>query len=158
MVVSIRGCCLSLLSTQWFYVLGSQLESEITPDKLSKWLSEDTMGEDDVEVYIPRFKLEERYGLKTILTGMGMGDAFSQGRANFSGMSEKNDLFLSEVFHQASVDVNEEGTEAAAGTGAIVTGRTGHGGPQFVADHPFLFFIVHKITKSILFWGRFASP
>ncbi|XP_005904151.2 plasminogen activator inhibitor 2 [Bos mutus] len=134
------------------------LESEITPDKLSKWLSEDTMGEDDVEVYIPRFKLEERYGLKTILTGMGMGDAFSQGRANFSGMSEKNDLFLSEVFHQASVDVNEEGTEAAAGTGAIVTGRTGHGGPQFVADHPFLFFIVHKITKSILFWGRFASP
>ncbi|XP_042095130.1 plasminogen activator inhibitor 2 isoform X1 [Ovis aries] len=134
------------------------LESEITHDKLSKWLSEDTMGEDDVEVYIPKFKLEERYGLKTILTSMGMGDAFSQGRANFSGMSEKNDLFLSEVFHQASVDVNEEGTEAAAGTGAIVTGRTGHGGPQFVADHPFLFLIMHKITKSILFWGRFASP
>ncbi|XP_068850088.1 plasminogen activator inhibitor 2-like [Capricornis sumatraensis] len=134
------------------------LESEITHDKLSKWLSEDTMGEDDVEVYIPKFKLEERYGLKTILTGMGMGDAFSQGRANFSGMSEKNDLFLSDVFHQASVDVNEEGTEAAAGTGAIVTGRTGHGGPQFVADHPFLFLIVHKMTKSILFWGRFASP
>ncbi|XDB64041.1 hypothetical protein AB1E18_017358 [Capra hircus] len=117
------------------------LESEITHDKLSKWLSEDTMGEDDVEVYIPKFKLEERYELKTILTSMGMGDAFSQGRANFSGMSEKNDLFLSEVFHQASVDVNEEGTEAAAGTGAIVTGRTGHGGPQFVADHPFLFLI-----------------
>ncbi|KAB0346084.1 hypothetical protein FD755_024269, partial [Muntiacus reevesi] len=134
------------------------LEREITHDKLSKWLSEDTMGKDDVEVYIPKFRLEEHYGLKTILMSMGMGDAFSQGQANFSGMSEKNDLFLSEVFHQASVDVNEEGTEAAAGTGAIVTGRTGHGGPQFVADHPFLFLIVHKITKSILFWGRFASP
>ena len=116
------------------------------------------MAEDDVVVYIPEFKLEERYELKTILTSMGMGDAFSRGRANFSGMSGKNDLFLSEVFHQASVEVNEEGTEAAAGTGAIVTGRTGHGGPQFVADHPFLFLIVHKITKSILFWGRFASP
>ena len=116
------------------------------------------MREDDVEAYIPKFRLEEHCGLKTILTSMGMGDAFSQGQANFTGMSEKNDLFLSEVFHQASVDVNEEGTEAAAGTGAIVTGRTGHGGPQFVADHPFLFLIVHKITKSILFLGRFASP
>ncbi|XDA88492.1 hypothetical protein R6Z07M_018134 [Ovis aries] len=134
------------------------LESEITYDKLNKWLSEDTMAEDDVVVYIPEFKLEERYELKTILTSMGMGDAFSQGRANFSGMSGNNDLFLSEVFHQASVEVNEEGTEAAAGTGAIMTGRTGHGGPQFVADHPFLFLIMHKITKSILFLGRFASP
>ncbi|MBV98990.1 Plasminogen activator inhibitor 2, partial [Eschrichtius robustus] len=134
------------------------LESEITYDKLNKWLSEDTMAEDDVEVYVPRFKLEEHYELKSILKTMGMDDAFSQGQANFLGMSEKNDLFLSEVFHQASVDVNEEGTEAAAGTGAIMSGRTGHGGPQFVADHPFLFFIMHKITNSILFFGRFASP
>ncbi|XP_022440028.1 plasminogen activator inhibitor 2-like [Delphinapterus leucas] len=134
------------------------LESEITYDKLNKWLSEDTMAEDDVEVYVPRFKLEEHYELKSILMSMGMDDAFSQGQANFLGMSEKNDLFLSEVFHQASVDVNEGGTEAAAGAGAIMSGRTGHGGPQFVADHPFLFFIMHKITKSILFFGRFASP
>ncbi|XP_061026495.1 plasminogen activator inhibitor 2 [Eubalaena glacialis] len=134
------------------------LESEITYDKLNKWLSEDTMAEDDVEVYVPRFKLEEHYELKSILMSMGMDDAFSQGQANFLGMSEKNDLFLSEVFHQASVDVNEEGTEAAAGTGAIMSGRTGHRGPQFVADHPFLFFIMHKITNSILFFGRFASP
>ncbi|XP_067554987.1 plasminogen activator inhibitor 2-like isoform X2 [Pseudorca crassidens] len=134
------------------------LESEITYDKLNKWLSEDTMVEDDVEVYVPRFKLEEHYELKPILMSMGMDDAFSQGQANFLGMSEKNDLFLSEVFHQASVDVNEQGTEAAAGTGVIMSGRTGHGGPRFVADHPFLFFIMHKITKSILFFGRFASP
>ncbi|TEA35535.1 hypothetical protein DBR06_SOUSAS8910007 [Sousa chinensis] len=106
------------------------LESEITYDKLNKWLSEDTMVEDDVEVYVPRFKLEEHYELKSILMSMGMDDAFSQGQANFLGMSEKNDLFLSEVFHQASVDVNEQGTKAAAGTGAIMSGRTGHGGPR----------------------------
>lgn len=87
-----------------------------------------------------------------------MEEAFSQSRANFSGMSDNNDLFLSQVFHQATVDVNEEGTEATAGTGAIVSGRTGHGGPQFVADHPFLFFIMHKVTKNILFFGRFVSP
>lgn len=116
------------------------------------------MAEDDVEVFVPQFKLEEHYELKSILRRMGMDDAFNEGQANFSGMSERNDLFLSEVFHQATVDVNEEGTEAAAGTGAIMSGRTGHGGPQFVADQPFLFFIMHKMTKNILFFGRFASP
>ncbi|XP_062933572.1 plasminogen activator inhibitor 2 [Cynocephalus volans] len=134
------------------------LESEITYDKLSKWISQDGMAEDNVEVYIPQFKLEEHYELKSILRSMGMEDAFNKGQANFLGMSERNDLFLSEVFHQATVDVNEEGTEAAAGTGGVMTGRTGHGGPQFVADHPFLFLIMHKISKSILFFGRFSSP
>ncbi|XP_047684387.1 plasminogen activator inhibitor 2 [Prionailurus viverrinus] len=134
------------------------LEREITYDKFIKWTSKDTMAEDDVEVYLPQFKLEERYELQSILRSMGLEDAFSKSQANFSGMSERNDLFLSKVFHQATVDVNEEGTEAAAGTGATMSGRTGHGGPQFVADHPFLFFILHKITKNILFFGRFVSP
>lgn len=134
------------------------LESELTYDKLNNWISKDTMAEDDVEVYIPQFKLEEHYELKPILRSMGMNDAFIKGQANFLGMSEEDDLFLSEVFHQAAVDVNEEGTEATAGTGAIISGRTGHGGPQFVADHPFLFFIMHNTTKTILFFGRFVSP
>ncbi|XP_006892799.1 PREDICTED: plasminogen activator inhibitor 2 [Elephantulus edwardii] len=134
------------------------LEDTITYDNLNKWISKDTLAEDDVEVFLPQFRLEERYELKSILRGMGMSDAFSKGQADFSGMSEGNDLYLSEVFHQATVDVNEEGTEASAGTGAVMTGRTGHGGPQFVADHPFLFFIMHRVTKIILFWGRFSSP
>ncbi|XP_006837606.1 PREDICTED: plasminogen activator inhibitor 2 [Chrysochloris asiatica] len=134
------------------------LENEITYDKLNKWTSKDILAEDDVEVYIPQFKLEERYELKPILRSLGMSDAFNKGQANFSGMSDSNDLYLSEVFHQAAVEVNEEGTEAAAGTGATMSGRTGHGGPQFVADHPFLFFIMHRVTKSILFGGRFSSP
>ncbi|KAM4841135.1 plasminogen activator inhibitor 2 [Thomomys bottae] len=133
------------------------LEHEINYDKLSKWISSDTLAEDDVEVYLPQFRLEERYELKPILRSMGMEDAFSKGQANFSGMSEGRDLFLSDVFHQASVDVNEEGTVAAGGTGAVMSGRTGHGGPQFVADHPFLFFISKTTTKSILFWGKFSS-
>ncbi|XP_036732683.2 plasminogen activator inhibitor 2 [Manis pentadactyla] len=134
------------------------LESELTYDKFNTWISKHTMAKDDVEAYIPQFKLEEHYELKSLLRGMGMEDAFSKGQANFLEMSESNDLFLSKVFHQATVEVNEEGTEAAAGTGAVMSGRTGHGGPQFVADHPFLFFIMHKITKTILFFGRFVSP
>lgn len=116
------------------------------------------MAEDNVEVYLPQFKLEQHYELKPILRSMGMEDAFSKSKANFSGMSQRNDLFLSEVFHQAIVEVNEEGTVAAGGTGAVMTGRTGHGGPQFVADHPFLFFIINKTTNTILFCGRFSLP
>lgn len=134
------------------------LESEINFDKFNKWISKDTMAEDDVEVYIPKFKLDQHYELKPILRSMGMEDAFNKGKANFSGMSERNDLFLSDVFHQATVDVNEEGTVAAGGTGAVMTGRTGHGGPQFVADHPFIFFIVNKVANVVLFFGRFSSP
>ncbi|XP_059137002.1 plasminogen activator inhibitor 2 [Peromyscus eremicus] len=134
------------------------LESEINFDKFNKWISKDTMAEDDVEVYIPQFKLEQHYELKSILRSMGMEDAFNKNKANFSGMSQRNDLFLSEVFHQATVDVNEEGTVATGGTGAVMTGRTGHGGPQFVADHPFTFFIIHKGTNVILFCGRLSSP
>ncbi|XP_028747440.1 plasminogen activator inhibitor 2 [Peromyscus leucopus] len=134
------------------------LESEINFDKFNKWISKDTMAEDDVEVYIPQFKLEQHYELKSILRSMGMEDAFNKNKANFSGMSQRNELFLSEVFHQATVDVNEEGTVATGGTGAVMTGRTGHGGPQFVADHPFIFFIIHKSTNVILFCGRFSSP
>ncbi|XP_021028646.1 plasminogen activator inhibitor 2 [Mus caroli] len=134
------------------------LESEINFTNFNKWISKDTLDEDDVVVYIPKFKLAQSYELKSILQSMGMEDAFNKGKANFSGMSERNDLFLSEVFHQASVDVTEEGTVAAGGTGAVMTGRTGHGGPQFVADHPFLFFIMDKITHTILFLGRFSSP
>ncbi|XP_052592385.1 plasminogen activator inhibitor 2 [Peromyscus californicus insignis] len=134
------------------------LESEINFDKFNKWISKDTMAEDDVAVYIPQFKLEQHYELKSILRSMGMEDAFNKNKANFSGMSQRNDLFLSEVFHQATVDVNEEGTVATGGTGAVMTGRTGHGGPQFVADHPFIFFIIDKGTNVMLFCGRFSSP
>ncbi|XP_021494414.1 plasminogen activator inhibitor 2 [Meriones unguiculatus] len=134
------------------------LEREINFDKLNKWISKDTVAEDNVDVYIPKFKLEQRYELKSILRSMGMEDAFNEDKANFSGMSERDDLFLSEVFHQATVDVNEEGTIATGGTGAVMTGRTGHGGPQFVADHPFLFYIMHKNTNVTLFSGRFSSP
>ncbi|XP_072461134.1 plasminogen activator inhibitor 2 [Notamacropus eugenii] len=134
------------------------LEKEITYKKLNEWIKKATMESNDIHVFLPKFKLEKNYELKSILQSMGMKDAFSRSEANFSGISERNDLFLSQVFHQAAVDVNEEGTEAAAGTGGVMTGRTGYMGLQFVADHPFLFFIRHNKTNTILFFGRFCSP
>lgn len=73
-------------------------------------------------------------------------------------MSKANDLELSKVVHKAFVEVNEEGTEAAAATGAVVSNRAAVVTETFKADHPFLFFIRHNSTMSVLFAGRYCSP
>lgn len=75
-----------------------------------------------------------------------------------SGMSLANDLVLSNVIHKAFVEVNEEGTEAAAATAAVVSVRSIEIPVNFHADHPFLFFIRHNPSRSVLFAGRYCSP
>uniref|UniRef100_A0A8C8VQT4 Serpin family B member 10 n=1 Tax=Pelusios castaneus TaxID=367368 RepID=A0A8C8VQT4_9SAUR len=134
------------------------LERDLTYEKLSKWTSSEMMEKTEVDVYLPRIKMEESYDLKSTLSSMGMQDAFSEDRADFRGMSEKNDLVLSHVFHKCFVEINEEGTEAAAATAASMTTRSLISAIQFIADHPFLFFLRHNETKTILFLGRFCSP
>eukprot|EP00066_Takifugu_rubripes_P029771 XP_011619037.1 PREDICTED: leukocyte elastase inhibitor-like [Takifugu rubripes] len=91
-------------------------------------------------------------------TTMGMVDAFDVAASDFSGMSPANDLVLSEVIHKAFVEVNEEGTEAAAATGAVMNLRSARHSERFYADHPFLFFIRHNPSRNILFAGRYCSP
>uniref|UniRef100_A0A668AXW2 Serpin B6 n=1 Tax=Myripristis murdjan TaxID=586833 RepID=A0A668AXW2_9TELE len=131
---------------------------ELTYEKFVEWTQPDMMDTMEVQVGLPRFKMEESYDLKDILTRMGMGDAFDVGMSDFSGMSPANDLVLSQVVHKAFVEVNEEGTEAAAATAAIMMMRCARMPDQFIADHPFLFFIRHKPSMSVLFAGRFCSP
>ncbi|XP_056680205.1 serpin B10 isoform X2 [Monodelphis domestica] len=136
----------------------NQLEKTITYGKLSDWTHEDMMEKYDVQLYLPKFKLEENYDLKSILSSMGMSDAFSTSHADFSGMTEMKNLFLSEVFHKAFVEVNEEGTEAAASTAEDFSVRMKLPSLTFNVDHPFLFFIKHKKTNCILFYGKVYSP
>uniref|UniRef100_A0A672KYI6 Serpin B6 n=1 Tax=Sinocyclocheilus grahami TaxID=75366 RepID=A0A672KYI6_SINGR len=110
-----------------------------------------------VQISLPRFKMEETYDMKSLLISMGMEDVFDGQKVNLSGMSPNNDLVVTKVIHKAFVEVNEEGTEAAAA--CIVTMEMClRIPPVFNADHPFLFFIRHNPTKSILFYGRFCSP
>ncbi|XP_060630715.2 serpin B6-like [Anolis sagrei] len=135
-----------------------KLERELTYEKLMDWINPEMMDLTQVELSLPKFKLEEKYDLKPVLIGMGMSDAFHESEADFSGMSPQNDLVLSEVVHKSFVEVNEEGTEAAAATAAIMMMRCAMIVPQFTADHPFLFLIRHNNTRSILFYGRFCSP
>ncbi|KAM6185424.1 serpin B6-like [Rhynchocyon petersi] len=134
------------------------VEKEITYEKFMDWINPEMMDEEEVQVYLPKFKLEENYDMEDVLQSLGITDAFDQGRADFSGMSSKRDLYLSKVVHKSFVEVNEEGTEAAAATAAIMMMRCARIVPEFRADHPFIFFIHDTKINSILFCGRFASP
>ncbi|XP_049421619.1 leukocyte elastase inhibitor-like isoform X1 [Epinephelus fuscoguttatus] len=135
-----------------------KLEKELTYENFVKWSRPDMMDEIEVTVELPRFKMEENYDLKNVLVNMGMVDAFDVAMSDFSGMSPANDLVLSKVVHKAFVEVNEEGTEAAAATAAIMMLRCAIMPATFIADHPFLFFIRHNPSMSVLFAGRYCSP
>ncbi|NWU97677.1 PAI2 inhibitor, partial [Upupa epops] len=135
-----------------------KLERELTSENLLTWTNPQLMDKTKMEVYLPRFTLADKYNLKPTLSRMGIRDAFTEGEADFTGMSENGDLFLSQVFHKCYLEVNEEGTEAAAASSAALASRSLGATIIFVADHPFLFFIRHNKTKSVLFLGRFSSP
>ena len=127
-------------------------------EKLQEWTLPNLMRKMKVAVRLPKFKLEGEYDLHSPLSSLGMRDLFDGSRADLSGMSGAPDLFVSKAVHKSFVEVNEEGTEAAAATG-IVYSITSYTPPQtFTADHPFLFFIRHNTTNNILFFGRFTSP
>uniref|UniRef100_A0A8D2P135 Serpin family B member 10 n=1 Tax=Zosterops lateralis melanops TaxID=1220523 RepID=A0A8D2P135_ZOSLA len=142
-----------------FILLPSDIsERELTFENLSLWTKPELMEKMNMEVYLPRFTLEEKYDLKSTLSRMGIQDAFTEGQADFTAMSKTGDLFLSQVFHKCYLEVNEEGTEAAAASSATLASRSLGATVIFLADHPFLFFIRHNKTKTILFLGRFSSP
>nr|XP_056710843.1 ovalbumin-like [Euleptes europaea] len=134
-----------------------QLQSLITYQKLAKWMN--SMKKIKVEVYMPRLKMEEKYSLTGILGDLGITDLFAP-MANLSGISTAGGLDVSDVVHKSYVEVNEEGTEAAAATG-IQTRLTSYIVVKpvvFRADHPFLFFIIDKNTNLILFLGKVSYP
>jgi serpin B len=114
-----------------------------------------------VDVYVPRFKAECSYLLNPVLQDMGMRLAFHPDNADLFGMHEgKEVLYISAVRHKAYVDVNEEGTEAAAATDveAATKSAPAPAVPEFRADHPFVFAIRDETTDTILFLGRYNGP
>lgn len=129
------------------------------PDTLPA-INEETLGnlqfgEMEVMVQLPKFRVEWKFELSRTLAGMGMPLAFSD-RADFSGMDGSRNLYIGVVVHKAFVEVNEEGTEAAAATAVGI--RTTSMPPQFIANRPFLFLIRENNTGAILFIGRVMDP
>jgi serpin B len=117
------------------------------------------MFSQDVDVILPRFKMEAGYRMEEMLPSMGMPDAFSENVADFSGMTGKPGLYIGKVIHKARVEVNEEGSEAAAATAVIMEEKAMMMDKAvFRADRPFLFIIGHNKTGAILFMGRLSNP
>ncbi|NXH55490.1 SPB11 protein, partial [Rhabdornis inornatus] len=135
-----------------------QIESTITYENLMLWASSENMFETTVEVYLPRFKLEGTFNLNEVLQEMGMTDIFTESKVDLSAMTFAKSLVLSSVVHKAYVEVNEEGTVAAAGTGASIVRRSLPLTEVFMANHSFLFFIRHNPTNAIIFFGKLCSP
>jgi serpin B len=114
-----------------------------------------------VNILIPKFRLETGYSLSQTLVTMGMPSAFDPAAADFSGMDGTRNLFITGIFHNAFVDVNEEGTEAAAATAVVVgimAATPAEPVPVFRADHPFVFLVQDGETGTILFLGRVINP
>ena len=144
----------------------SSIEADLNIKNLLKYKK--LLKPEKVELSLPRFKFETKYFMAKDLVRMGITDAFTLGidfggKADFSGMTGDRLLNISEVIHQAFVEVNEEGTEAAAATAVVM--KVGCAGPMpppvikvFKANHPFIFIIQQQNTGNILFIGRVNNP
>lgn len=133
------------------------VEASINADELREWGSD--LVEEKIDLHMPKFTFETKYFMRDILIEMGMSTAFSSAEADFSGMDGTKNLFIGHVIHQAFVEVNEEGTEAAAATsvGMELTSAP-PANTLFRADHPFIFLIQERGSGNILFMGRMADP
>jgi serpin B len=133
------------------------LEPLLTAENLTAWTK--SLSGQSVIIRLPKFKMESSLSLQKTLEQLGMTDAFTD-RADFSGINGQRNLSITAVLHRALVDVNEEGTEAAAATGAVIGITSARIGEplRFTADHPFFFFIRDRQTGTILFAGRVTDP
>ena len=111
-----------------------------------------------VKLTLPKFKITDDFELNKPLKNLGMESAFGK-NADFSGMTGDKDLYISNVVHKSFVEVNEEGTEAAAATGVVMRKTSVNlDKKEFKADHPFVFFIKDNEHDTILFMGRIMNP
>jgi serpin B len=136
------------------------LEQSLAVANVQQWLSQ-LRGGTKIILTLPKFKMTQQFELGRALSAMGMAQAFQKGAADFSGMTGKRDFWISAAVHKAFIDVNEEGTEAAAATGIVMRSMAMQREPQpivFRADHPFVFLIRDNRSGGILFMGRVEDP
>jgi serpin B len=134
------------------------LEKSLTQAQMSEWMIKRQFR--PVQITLPKFKITSEFQLNEVLAALGMPTAFTT-KADFSGMTTRDQLFISAVVHKAFVDVHEKGTEAAAATAVVMDKKASAKTEEpvtFRADHPFVFLIRDNQSGSILFMGRLANP
>ncbi|KFO28485.1 Antithrombin-III [Fukomys damarensis] len=137
----------------------AKVEQELTPEVLQEWLDE--LAETMLVVHMPRFRVEDGFSLKERLQDMGLVDLFSPEKSKLPGIvaEGRDDLYVSDAFHKAFLEVNEEGSEAAASTGIVIAGRSlNPNRVTFKANRPFLVLIREVALNTIIFMGRVANP
>ncbi len=133
------------------------VEAGLTPAQLESIRG--GLGMASVKLSMPKFQFESSFGLSQALQELGMPAAFDRALADFSGMTGKPNLFISNVVHKAYVDVNEEGTEAAAATAVIMELKAMPlEEADLTIDRPFLFLIQDRSSGTVLFAGRVVDP
>ena len=134
----------------------ARVTSSMDLSQFGKWKTElEASVKETVDVFLPKFKVSHRVDLKKSLGSLGISDMFCD-RANLTGLSKAGNLYVSSAVHEAVIEVNEEGTEAAGATGIGIGFMSLP--PQVRADRPFLFMIVSHKTNSIVFLGKMVDP
>ena len=127
--------------------------ADITRSQWESWMNSLSGEKTLVDVRLPRFTFEYEETLNDVLIALGMGPAFAY-NANFTGINSRGGLYISKVLHKTFIEVNEEGTEAAAVTAVEMEYTSVPDYPMFIANRPFLFVIREKESGSIFFMGK----
>jgi len=132
--------------------------NHLTSEKLDTWFQQ--LSAHKTNLYLPRFKIKYQHLLNDVLARMGMGKAFEPYAADFSGINQDQQLFISKVLHKSYIKVDEAGTEAAAVTavGVALTGVDPNQPYTFRVDRPFVYLIRERTTNTILFMGKMGNP
>lgn len=133
------------------------VQTKVDAKFLDSCLRNDGFHSVDVQLSLPKFKVDSSFDLGTLLSTLGMSDLFDANKSDLSGMSNSQ-LYVDKVLHKAFVEVNEEGTEAAASTAVSVNLRSMKITYPFKANYPFMFFIADKRSQMVLFMGKLVAP
>ena len=133
------------------------LIKNLSTTQMTDWTKR--LKQQDVLLNLPKFKIDEGYPMKAVLKDMGMPSVFGN-QAKFNVFKDSSPIAIDDIYHQAVIDVNEIGTEAAAATGVVAVDISGsmHPPVAFKADHPFMFMIKDNKTDAILFLGQVNKP
>ncbi|XP_078245812.1 serpin I2 [Pogona vitticeps] len=132
-----------------------EVEQLITAEVMKDWFA--VMEEDEVEISLPRFKIEHTMDLKEFLQPLNVTEIFNNG-CDLSGITDSADVHISKAIQKVCLEVSEDGTEAAASTGMHVAAIMSLSNKRFVANRPFLFMLKHNLTGSIILMGKLADP
>ncbi|XP_060611012.2 serpin E3 [Anolis sagrei] len=132
----------------------AEVESYLSVQSFPLWSN--SLRRTKMDIFLPRFRIQNHLDLKIVLPALGITDMFDSTQADFKGISEQGSLYISEAIHKAKIEVTEDGTRASGVTAMVLLKRSR--APVFKADRPFNFLLWQASTGSILFIGRLTNP